>query len=186
MKLKGVLPNSDSPGLLLLDRFLRPLYANEEAVSILCYPETPRRNKRLGGFLVHRIDSLLSKQGGSLCSNFSNEFVSGKRRYQGRVFKLKPRLRNSLGPTLAVLLERKHRASLDLLQIGQEFRLTRRETEALGLLMQGYTTGQIASRMEISPNTAKSFLRSVMFKTGALHRSGVLAKILQISKRVTP
>jgi len=115
MKLNQVVPNSDSPGLLLLDRFLRPLYANEEAVSILCYPKSTRRNKRLGHFLVHRIDSLLSKQDGYLSSKFSNEFVSGKRHYQVRVFKLKPHLRNNLAPTLVVLLERKRPpASLDL------------------------------------------------------------------------
>jgi len=54
--------------------------------------------------------------------------------------------------------------------------------EKLKLLMQGYTTRQIASRMHISPNTAKTFLRFVMFKTGAYDLSGVLAKILQISK----
>jgi DNA-binding CsgD family transcriptional regulator len=95
------------------------------------------------------------------------------------VFKLKPHLRNNLAPTLVVLLERKHPASLDLLQIGQEFRLTQRETEALGLLMQGYTTKQIARRMEISSNTAKSFLRSVMFKAEASNRSGILAKVMQ-------
>ncbi len=179
MKLNQVVPNSDSPGLLLLDRFLRPLYANEKAVSILCYPKSPRRNKRLGHFLVHRIDSLLSMQDGSLSSRVSNEFASGKRHYQVRVFKLKPHLRNSLAPTLAVLLERKHRASLDLLQIGQKFRLTQRQTEALGHLMQGYTTKQIARRMEISPNTAKSFLSSVMFKSKACNRSGILAKVMQ-------
>jgi len=85
----------------------------------------------------------------------------------------------ALGPTLAVLLERQHRASLDPFQIGQEFRLTRRQTEALGLLMQGYTTRQIARRMEISPNTAKSFLRSIMFKTHACDRSGILARVMQ-------
>ena len=179
MKLNQVVPNSDSPGLLLLDRFLRHLYANEEAVSILCYPKSTRRNKRLGHFLVHRIDSLLSMQDGSLSSRVSNEFASGKRHYQVRVFKLKPHLRNSLAPTLAVLLERKHRASLDLLQIGQKFRLTQRQTEALGHLMQGYTTKQIARRMEISPNTAKSFLSSVMFKSKACNRSGILAKVMQ-------
>jgi len=64
---------------------------------------------------VHRIDSLLSKQDGYLSSKFSNEFVSGKRHYQVRVFKLKPHLRNNLAPTLVVLLERKRPpASLDL------------------------------------------------------------------------
>ena len=56
--------------------------------------------------------------------------------------------------------------------------MTQRETEALGLLMQGYTTKQIARRMEISPDTAKSFLRSVMFKAEASNRSGILAKVM--------
>jgi hypothetical protein len=35
--------NSDSPGLLLLDSFWKPIYVSEKAVSILCYPESPRK-----------------------------------------------------------------------------------------------------------------------------------------------
>ena len=94
-----------------------------------------------------------------------------------RVFALKSN-QDHLGPTMAVLLERK-REHLDLLRAAREFHLTKREKEALELLMQGFTAKQIASRMDISPNTAKAFLRSVMFKTGASDRSGILAKILQ-------
>ena len=174
--------NPDSPGLLLLDTLRRPLYVNEEAVSILCYPESPPRNESLGYSLVRTIDSLLPKQVGSLCSQFPNEFASGKRRYQVQVFKMNSYLEKGTGPTLAMMLERNQRAALDLSRISQKFRLTPRETEALKLLMQGYTTKLIASRMHISPNTAKTFLRFVMFKTGAYDRSGVLAKILQLSK----
>ena len=96
-----------------------------------------------------------------------------------RVFALKSNLQKRSGPTLAVLLERE-REHPDLLRAARKFRLTEREKEALELLMQGYTTSQIASRMDISPNTAKAFLRSVMFKTGASNRSGILAKILQL------
>jgi len=44
----------------------------------------------------------------------------------------------------------------------RKFHLTKRGKEALDLLMQGYTTSQIASRMDISPNTAKAFLPSVI------------------------
>ncbi len=174
--------NPDSPGLLLLDTLRRPLYVNEEAVSILCYPESPPSNESLGYSLVRTIDSLLPKQDRSLCSQFPNEFASGKRHYQVQVFTLNSYLENGTRPTLALLLERNHRASLDLSRIRQKFRLTPRETETLKLLTQGYTTRQIASRMHISPNTAKTFLRFVMFKTGAYDRSGVLAKILQLSK----
>ena len=175
-------PNTDPAGLLLLDASLWPLYANEEAVSILCYPETPQVHGRwLSRLLVQRIDSVIQKQG-DCSSRFCNGFASGKRHYHIRVFTLKRSLGNDRGPTLAVLFERRGRAPLDLSRITQKFHLTQRETEALQLLMRGYTTLRIARGMNISSNTAKVFLRSVMIKFGARHRLGILAKVLQISK----
>jgi DNA-binding CsgD family transcriptional regulator len=171
-------PKSDSPGLLLLDTLFRPLYLNDEAVSIVSYPQAPRANGHGADFL-QRIDSLLFRRNGSPDPKFSGEFASGRRLYQVRVFALKSNLQNRAGPTLAVLLQR-NREHPDLLRTAQRFHLTQRETAALELLMQGYTTKQIACRMGISPNTAKAFLRSVMFKSGATHRVGILAKILQL------
>src|SRR5215831_8335808 len=176
---KSETQKSDSPGLLLLDNLLRPLYVNDEAVSILSYPQTPRGNGQVTNFLKQRIDAMLPKRNGSPDAAFSSEFASGRRHYRVRVFALKSNLQNHSGPTLAVLLERK-REHADLLRAARRFHLTKREKEALDLLMQGYTTKQIASRMDISPNTAKAFLRSVMFKTEASNRSGILAKILQL------
>jgi DNA-binding CsgD family transcriptional regulator len=173
--------NSHSAGLVLLDAFLRPLNADEEAVSILSYPEIPRRSKRFDDFLMRRIESVLPGQNGTSRPRFPREVTSGKRHYQVRVFTLKSHMGNGAGPSLAILLERNHRATIDLVRVAQKFRLTQRETEALELLMQGHTTKQIAYRMDISPNTAKTFLRSLMFKTGACDRSGVLAKLLQYS-----
>jgi|SRR5215831_6351329 len=172
-------PKADSPGFLLLDNRLRPLYLNDEAVSILSYPQTPRGNGDLANFLRQRIDAMLAKQKDSPNPTFSSEFASGRRHYQVRVFALRCNLENHAGPSLAVLLERK-REHPDLLRAARKFHLTEREKEALELLMQGCTTRQIASRMDISPNTAKAFLRSVMFKTGAFNRAGILAKILQL------
>ena len=174
--------NSHSAGLLLLGAFLRPLYLDEEAVCILSYPEIPRSNKRFGEFLMGRIKSLLPKQNGTSHARFPSEVTSGKRQYQLRVFTLKSHIANGAGPSLAILLERNQRRSPHLRLVARKFRLTQRETEALKLLMQGHATKQIASRMDISPNTAKSFLRSIMFKTGACDRSGILAKILEISE----
>lgn len=177
-------PNSESPGLLLLDPLRQPLYANDEAVSVLSYPESPRKNGHLAYFLVRKIGSLLAKQDDSPPSKSYSEFVSGKRCYQVRVFALKSHLENGVRPTLAVLLER-NGGHVDVTQAAEKFHLTQREAEALELLMQGHSTKQIGSRMDISPNTAKAFLRSVMFKTGASNRSGILAKILQLSKAAT-
>jgi DNA-binding CsgD family transcriptional regulator len=172
--------SSHSAGFILLDAFLRPLNADEEAVSILSYPEIPRRSKRFDDFLTRQIESVLLKQNGAPHSRFPDEVTSGKRKYRLRVFTLKSHMGNG-EPGWAILLERNHRPTIDLGRIAQKFRLTQRETEALGLLMQGQTTKEIACRMDISPNTAKTFLRSLMFKTGACDKSGVLAKILQFS-----
>ena len=178
--------NSDSPGLLLLDRFLKPLYVSEKAISILCYPEKPRKNGQLRSLLGGKTDSLLPGQGEPLSPNIPQEFSSGKRLYQVRVFTLNPRLRNGRGPTLALILERNRRISMDIAQAGRKFRLTQRETEALRLLTLGYKTKEIASQMGISPNTEKTFLRSIMFKIGARERSGILVKILQFAKALAP
>lgn len=94
---------------------------------------------------------------------------------------MKSNLQGHAGPTLAVLLE-SNREHPDLLRAGRRFHLTQRETAALELLMLGCTTKQIACRMDISPNTAKAFLRSVMFKSGAFNRAGILAQVLQLLK----
>jgi len=165
----------------LLDAFLRPLNADEEAVSILSYPEIPRRSKRFDDFLMRRIESVLPRQNGTPRSRFLHEVTSGKRKYQLRVFSLKSHMGHDARPSLVILLERSHQAAIDLGRVAQKFRLTQRQTEALELLMLGHTTKEIACRMDISPNTAKTFLRSLMFKTGACDKSGVLAKILQFS-----
>lgn len=179
--------NSDSQGLLLLDRFLKPIYVSEKAVSILCYPEGPHKNAHLRAFLLRKIASLIPGQDGSLCPKIPDEFASGKRLYQVRVFTLQSHLGNGPRPTLAVILERERRASVEVTQAAaKKFRLTQRETEALELLTLGYKTREIAGQMAISPNTAKTFLRSVMFKIGARERSGILVKILQFAKGLEP
>src|SRR5437667_12855164 len=50
-------------GFLLLDASLRPIYASEEALPILAYPEVPPKNKGFGNFLLSRIRSLLPRHG---------------------------------------------------------------------------------------------------------------------------
>lgn len=106
--------NRISPGLLLLDTFLRPIYVNDEAVSILSYPQAPRGNGHRAYFLKQRIDSLPPRRNGSRDPKFSGEFASGRRRYQVRVFAMKSNSQNHSGPTLAVLLERNRKMSLPI------------------------------------------------------------------------
>jgi len=176
-------------GFLLLDASLRPIYASEEAVAILAYPGVPSNNKDLGNSLQGKIRSLLHSNGnhnvhhnGFSPSGFRNEVVSGKRRYQLRAFSMKSNLGIGRGPAVALLLERNHHRSLHLESVARKFRLTPREKETVDLLLQDLSTKKIAGRMNISPNTAKAFLRSVMIKVGAENRTGIISRILQASK----
>src|SRR6266853_2629756 len=157
-------------GFLLLDASLRPIYASEEALAILAYPGVPSKNKGFDSFLQSRIRSLVPSNGnhnGMSASRFVNEVASGNRRYQLRAFSMKSNLGIERGPVIALLLERSHRGTFNLKSVARKFRLTQRERETLDLLTRDLSTKQIASRMDISPNTAKAFLRSVMIKVGA-------------------
>ena len=172
-------------GFLLLDASLRPICASEEALAILAYPEVPSKNKGFDNFLQSRIRSLVPSNGhhnGFSPSKFLNEVTSGKRLYQLRAFSMKSNLGIERGPAIALLLQRNHRGALNLESVARKFRLTGRERETVDLLLQDLSTKQIASRMDISPNTAKAFLRSVMIKVGAENRTGILGRILQASK----
>ena len=175
-------------GFLLLDASLRPIYASEEALAILTYPRAPSKNKGFDSFLQSRIRSLVPSNGnhnGLSASRFVNEVASGNRRYQLRAFSMKSNLGIERGPVIALLLERSHRGTFNLKSVARKFRLTQRERETLDLLTRDLSTKQIASRMDISPNTAKAFLRSVMIKVGAENRTGIIGKILQASNAIT-
>jgi len=63
-------------------------------------------------------------------------------------------------------------------QISGLFNLTEREREALEYLLQGLSNKAIANRMNISPNTVKAYMRTIMIKTGATSRSAMVGKII--------
>src|SRR5207302_5379896 len=126
-------------GFLLLDASLRPIYASEEALAILAYPEVPPRNKDFGNSLQSKIRSLLHNNGnhnghhnGFSPSKFLHEVASGKRCYKLRAFSVKSNLGIVRGPAIALLLERNHRGALNLERAALKFRLPWREREPVG------------------------------------------------------
>src|SRR6266571_6171765 len=173
-------------GFILLDACFRLVCASEEALAILAYPRVPSENKGFENFLQSRIRSLIPSNGrhGLSPSKFPNEFASGKRCYEVRAFSVKSNLKNGQRPAVALLLRRNRRGILDLQTVARKLRMTPRETQTVDFLVQGLGTKQMASRMGISPNTAKAFLRSVMIKLGAENRHGIIGKILQASKAI--
>lgn len=66
------------------------------------------------------------------------------------------------------------------------FHLTARERQAVGNLVKGLTSKEIAQEMGISPNTVKSFLRLVMTKAGVSTRAGLIGRVAGISMQPLP
>ncbi|MGO8788973.1 MAG: helix-turn-helix transcriptional regulator [Terriglobia bacterium] len=165
-------------GFLLLDSSLRPIYANQDAVGILCHPEAPKPSKALMQAIKRRINSLLRGHLPNLGSPSLVEFTSGKRRYLLRAFYLDSHIKNPLQPVYALLIERGHHVLLELANISNQYNLTNREIETMRLLLGGLTSKEIASRMKISPNTVKVFLRLIMMKMGVTTRAGIIGKFV--------
>jgi DNA-binding CsgD family transcriptional regulator len=76
------------------------------------------------------------------------------------------------------MIERKSSGSATIAEISERFGLTAREQETVQFLRQGFTSKEIAQRMNISPNTVKAFIRLVMVKMGVSTRSGIIGKVV--------
>lgn len=174
---------TDDAGLVLLaGSQFRPVYANVEAIHILTWPDDPTKITGLELFIEAKTSLLLRGHESSHGVSSVTEFVSGRRRYVCRTFSLKPKGAgegeagdDSDWPRAAILLER-NVSGIDCPHVAKQFHLTAREQEALHFLFMGLTNKDIANRMHVSPNTVKTFLRTLMIKTGTSTRSGIVGK----------
>jgi DNA-binding CsgD family transcriptional regulator len=167
---------SDS-GFLLLDAELKLIASNDPALRILCYPSDPSRIKQPKILLGDRVRTTLLDHGHRDRRVFVREVRSGKRNYICKTFQLSWEGQTSPQPAFAVLLERGTAGSLTSAELSERFALTQRECETVEYLLQGFTSKEIAARMNISPNTVKAFLRLVMVKMKVSTRSGIAGKI---------
>jgi DNA-binding CsgD family transcriptional regulator len=170
-------------GFVLVDASLHVLYANSEAVRILTYPAAPTTRRARDPDVAKKVRALLENCPPSPAQPALTELSSGRRRYLCRAFGLGPESGSpfttaSFQPRTAVLIERGHRASVELAQVAEQYHLTPREREAMALLLHGLTSRQIAERMHVSPNTVKAFLRLIMLRMSVSTRSGIVGKIL--------
>jgi len=166
--------SSDAGLVLLAGTPLKPIYANPEAIQILTYPEDPTKITGLDRFIAGKIRTLLSDRSHQPWSTAG--FVSGNRNYLCRAFSLKSG--NEIMPNqpeVALLLERGD-SVVDSSRLAEQYRLTAREHETLRFLVRGLTNKDIADRMHVSPHTVKAFLRTIMIKTGASTRSGIVGR----------
>ena len=163
-------------GFLLLDGGLNLIAANDPALQILCFPNG-QKIKQPKVLLADRVRTTLLDHGNQNGPAFVKEFRSGKRRYICKNFRVDCNGHYPVQPAFAVLLERTAAESNGLAEISEQFDLTQRERETVELLLQGLTSKEIATRMKISPNTVKAFLRLVMVKMSVSTRSGIAGKV---------
>jgi DNA-binding CsgD family transcriptional regulator len=165
-------------GFLLLDAGLNLIASNAPALQILCFPSRGDRINEPKVFLADRVRTTLIDHKNRGAPAFVKEFRSGKRRYICKNFRVDCNGRYPVQPAFAVLLERDASSSYSALaEISEQFDLTQRERETVEFLLQGLTSKEIATRMQISPNTVKAFLRLVMVKMKVSTRSGIAGKL---------
>jgi DNA-binding CsgD family transcriptional regulator len=164
-------------GLLLLNSSLDQIDANIEALKILFYPENLRKLRNPDVILAKRIRSVLLKKGSRL--SFVSGLRSGRRQYGCRPFLLESPPGSSGEKRFALLIERGQPESPSKAgEVFDKFKLTKREREVVGWLVEGLTTREMADRMKISPNTVKVFVKLVMMKMGVTTRSGIVGALL--------
>ena len=170
--------SASSEGFLLLNSDLSPIFVNRAAAEILSYPHKLGTHKNLEEYLASRVRTSLVAGKSSRVTTLVSEYQSGNRLYQCRAYRVNVVAHEDSECSLAVILERGSNRSFSIDQVSDRFHLTIREREVLQYLLNGLTTKQIASGMEISPNTVKAFLRMIMVKMGVSTRSGIVGRAL--------
>jgi DNA-binding CsgD family transcriptional regulator len=79
---------------------------------------------------------------------------------------------------IAVIIEEPSPAELAPVLM-MAYGLTRQEQVVTGLVCRGLSTGEIAGRLHITPNTIQDHLKSIFEKTGVSSRRELVASILQ-------
>src|SRR5271169_1903679 len=178
MKLSSSKPSAGSEGFLLLNSSLSPIFVNRVAAEILSYPQKLEAHKNNDEYLASRVRAGLVSGDSSRVQTLVSEFQSGRRLYRCRAYRVNAVAQGNAQGSLAVILERGSNGAISIDHVSEKFHLTAREREVLQFLLTGLTTKQIASGMDISPNTVKAFLRMIMVKMGVATRSGVVGKAL--------
>jgi DNA-binding CsgD family transcriptional regulator len=166
-------------GLMILDSSHTPVASTPEALRVLVFPNDPAKIQNPEVFIRHKLGSELPRSDGTQGNQvFVFEFRSGKRRYICTTFYLQPPSAHSPQVSMALLLERSTRTTIDLDRVAARYGLTPRERELVQNLLLGLTSKEIAVRMKVSASTVNAFLHLVMVKMGARTRSGVVRQIV--------
>ena len=175
----GISPVFVEEGMVVLSMGLEPIGADDGATAILNNPLQEMLS------LPQEIRDVLSRNTEDLFHTKMN-FRIGKDVYNCRAFLMQPTQDEESQPMLALHMQRDTSVPNAIDLVASQYHLTDREQEVLRGIAIGLTSKETAERMNISPNTVKSFLRIIMIKMGAATRSGIVGKLLEYSNATTP
>jgi len=174
------IPTFSVPGLILLGPANAQVACNVEALRILAYPNGSVNAKKVPTLISDKLPTLIRNRPPVENEREITELVSGRRKYLCSRYNLDMHGPQALRTT-AILLERAGSPDVTMYELCNRFHLTARERQAVGFLVKGMTSKEIAQEMGISPNTVKSFLRLVMTKAGVSTRAGLIGRVAGIS-----
>jgi DNA-binding CsgD family transcriptional regulator len=167
-------------GFLVADASLKPVFANNEAITILTYPGPSSQS--LADLFQKKIrpPNLNAPHSPASGNGFpsTTRLRSGRRTYFCRAFPLNSDGKGYKGDATLFVLERGISGPIALSQVSQQFNLTHRQHQAVALLLQGLSNKEIAKSMGISANTVKAFLHMATLRMGVSSRSGIVIRIL--------
>lgn len=184
----GISPALVEEGMVILTMSLEPIGADDGAIAILSRSnlDDPTLDDNLDAriSIPNEIREILGRNN---LENNANAFITkmhfrmGKEVYNCRVFVMQPHDMEEGQPMLALHMQRDTSVPNAIEMVSSQYHLTDREQEVLRGIAVGLTSKETAERMNISPNTVKSFLRIIMIKMGAATRSGIVGKLLEYS-----
>lgn len=160
-----------SLGLLLLDARYQVVFANDEVLSAL---QPVEKGGCTNASTMQNLQNLITSF--STSANVPARFTYVGRTWHSIRFTLPFGAEAAtmcalvVGPSKA---PQSHAATF-----GRMFRLTKRETEALDLFLDGLSVKEAAARMKISTSTAKAFLRMISVKMGVSGRSEMMSNLV--------
>jgi len=164
-------------GIVFIDLSRKPIAFDRGAVAILNDSKALQSNRLTSSCLppevLEAVSSLRAADGSAVKAHFQR----GRTKYTCRAHLIEP-LDEGTQPFIALVFQKDPGGDNAIHAVAPEYDLTPQEQEVLRGITQGLTNKELAVRMDISPNTVKTFLRQIMLKMGVSTRAGVVGKVL--------
>lgn len=161
-------------GLIIFNR-KSIFYSNRKANTFLSRFELPAEITTINKRIYDAIDKgqLRELFPGDIC--FSRKFDNSQNNWIFRIY-----INENPDPVVyLVIVEETISNKIDMNDIRQQFRLTRRESDILRRVLDGLRNIEIAEELEISEQTVKDHLSNIYRKIGAENRMALMRVLIQ-------